>query len=554
MPRSHDLPADMTAIPRPVFVEAFRRIDLDTDYCRCETCIKVRTAIWSGASPLPIPRNERIYLNLFPAQVQDNFPDYTGPHPAIQWTADELNFLEGLSHRYFLSAINSIALDHIWAEPKHDFEISKEILERMNAWRAKLRFAPFTYATGNSSAYPQAARNGTVLVRTGRWATETEFVLTSNVMVWHEQQWDARYSEECDFCWNRTPTFYCMPAISGAGALVRVCCDCRGEQGNDDAWRWAEDSQTFLHPDWEGFEDEDGTWFRDEPHDSPYEGREGGPLFAYAMRVQSVLGHICLIKGAEVPLPDSKALLFGVELETDADRAKGDANAAARYLVESAKDFNKWAICKSDSTVSGPEIVTVPACLDSHRDLIPWADWCQSARDFGLKGHNGYNTAIHIHVNRAALSALTLGKMLVFLNNEDNREFLEAVAQRPANSWCKRKPKTLRDGCRESQDKYEVLNVAGKTAEFRLFKANLMHERVLKNLEFCESLVRWCRTTPAGKLSTLGYFGFLQDRASQYPFLHRFAADNKLERTIRTPDLGTARPLAFIPGETEACA
>lgn len=555
MPRlTHTCPVDMTEIPVTAFQDAFNRSGSFNEYCRCTTCNAIREAIWSGTAPIPVG-TDRPYYTLIPTRGMA-FPAHVGPHPAMSWTIQEIALMNRDATRELVSTLEHQAYPPRWAEPESDFEISTGVFAAINVRLATMGLPPWNHALGNSGSYSQRRSAGTVQVRVGRWSFETGYLAAEFVFEWHGHKWDNRNSGTCASCGAQIPTFYLYNATASNGHGRKVCCDCRGSSGTDAAWRYAEDSHTFLHPDWNGFETDDGTWLRDEPYESPYgddDDNERGPLFNYSMRVQSVLGHIALVKGAEVPLPDSKALLFGVELETDADKAQGGASHAARHLVESAKDFAKWAICKSDGTVSGPEIVTVPACLDSHRELIPWAEWCKSARDFGLRGHMGHNAGIHVHVNRAALSALTLGKMLVFLNNEDNREFLEAIAQRTANQWCKRKPKTIGDGRRESQDKYEILNVAGRTAEFRMFKSNLLHERVFKNLEFCESLVRWCRTTPAGQLSARGYFVFLQDRASQYPFLHKFSADNKLERTVRTSE-SSGRPLVLIPGETEVCA
>lgn len=140
----------------------------------------------------------------------------------------------------------------------------------------------------------------------------------------------------------------------------------------------------------------------------------------------------------------------------------------------------------------------------------------------------GDDVGHHIHLTKAAIFPLTLGKLGVFMNAEPNRPFLERIAGRSAsyNEFENRKKLT----CPENAFRHAVLNITDYTVEFRLFKANLYSKAILKNYEFCMAAVRFCDEQPHGfgdvsedgPLHWRQFCRFVAANRSQYEYLHEF--------------------------------
>ncbi len=197
-------------------------------------------------------------------------------------------------------------------------------------------------------------------------------------------------------------------------------------------------------------------------------------------------------------------LVFGVELETQADCA----TSVAEELMSST-NFEDFGICKEDGSISGPECVTVPADLASHRTRFEWDKWCRALRNAGAHGHGSSESAgIHIHINRRAMSELTVAKLLYWVNDTANATLVETIAQRSPGGYCRRNPVKL--GKRRNDDRYELVNITHATVEVRMFHANLLPARIMKNLEFCEALVRFLSETSLREIERDGAQAFLR--------------------------------------------
>jgi hypothetical protein len=229
--------------------------------------------------------------------------------------------------------------------------------------------------------------------------------------------------------------------------------------------------------------------------------------------------------GRHVHSVAGKRLLFGVEVETQAGSGTY-ADAIAESLI-SATDFGAFGICKSDGSVTGPECVTVPGDLKAHREVYSWADWCRALRNVGAYGHGSSEEAgMHVHINKAALSQLTVSKILYFVNDSANARLIEAVAQRSPGSYTQRSPKKL--GQRRNYDRYELVNITPRTVEIRMFHSNLREERILKNIEFCHALVTWLRDVSLQTLqggASAEFAAWVFANRKDYPALHAFMAE-----------------------------
>lgn len=129
-----------------------------------------------------------------------------------------------------------------------------------------------------------------------------------------------------------------------------------------------------------------------------------------------------------------------------------------------AKQLEGFAILKHDGSIGqGFEIVTAPSTLELHRDN--WKPFWSSTPQTTLSGWSSGKCGMHVHITRP--SALTVGKMLCFLNADDNASLINAVAGRAQSSWAKVSPKKVTDWDKSS-DRYEALNIQNrKTVEVR---------------------------------------------------------------------------------------
>lgn len=187
-----------------------------------------------------------------------------------------------------------------------------------------------------------------------------------------------------------------------------------------------------------------------------------------------------------------KPLYLGVELEYEASSSRTqDAMFANKVL----KDH---AILKSDGSIhSGFEIVTCPATLDIHLE-----EFKSFFKDLKTKSglYQDTNTGMHVHISRKDLSVLTVGKMTAFLNLKDNLRFIEAIAGRTLNSYCKQDDRTVSyplvvgAGAR-----YNALNLNNRdTVEIRIFSTPETYEEFSYKLEFAEALTKYCSPCSVG--------------------------------------------------------
>jgi hypothetical protein len=122
---------------------------------------------------------------------------------------------------------------------------------------------------------------------------------------------------------------------------------------------------------------------------------------------------------------------FGVELEVEKD-----TSAPPDMVYRARKWANTEAIIKHDGSLSnkgknGFEIVTLPATMAFHKSEM-WDDFFNYIAPFLQVQPN--TTGLHVHIGTDTLRQLTEAKMLMFVNNKLNREFIESVAGRELNS------------------------------------------------------------------------------------------------------------------------
>ena len=181
-------------------------------------------------------------------------------------------------------------------------------------------------------------------------------------------------------------------------------------------------------------------------------------------------------------------ILLGCELEYNCSSEK---SLVSRLSL--LKYLEKFVIFKHDGTLNsgGFEVVTAPADLPMHKEKFkPVFDNFPPA----LAVTTG--TGMHIHLDRNALSPLMLGRMVDFMHNSDNKEFIELVGERPCNTYTNQHGLSYQHVLEaRSISRYSTLNIAPKnTVEFRIFKTPSTYANFVKNLEFVIALVQYFRT------------------------------------------------------------
>lgn len=232
---------------------------------------------------------------------------------------------------------------------------------------------------------------------------------------------------------------------------------------------------------------------------------------------------------------------YGVELEVMpsdlmikkfSDGTRANALLAAAYHVD--KLINKTqriGVCKSDGSVSGGfEIVAVPG---SHLWHVTegWEAFFDKEKGVAkyIAGWKHTSCGMHVHVSKAALTPIQIGRQLVFINDKANKEFVEKVAGRGNSTYCKMLPKTIKDGYYGGNgDRYQAINVeTGKgTIEYRIFRSNTSKHGFLKNIDFVASLVTWTKEASNLALGMKDYLAWLDERRGEYKYLAHWMVKN----------------------------
>lgn len=202
---------------------------------------------------------------------------------------------------------------------------------------------------------------------------------------------------------------------------------------------------------------------------------------------------------------------IGVELEVNTSDSVDHAEAVIDQLG------SDHVYLKEDGSIGeGFEIVTHPHTLAEQRKL--WEKWEAPA---GMTSARSGKCGIHVHYSRKGLSDLHINRMVVFLNAPENLRFIECIAQRSSNGYCKVMPKTI--AAQKTWDRYEALNLCNdKTIEFRIFRGNTRKERILKCIEFAVATVNWTRDRSYRELSHGNFITYVQKNSKLYPNLNSF--------------------------------
>jgi hypothetical protein len=208
---------------------------------------------------------------------------------------------------------------------------------------------------------------------------------------------------------------------------------------------------------------------------------------------------------------------YGIELEVE-KRNSADEETATNIHNSFTYGSMQFALLKGDGSLSnGFEIVSCPGTFNAHKKY--WDKFFNSEAIKEVKSWNTDTTGMHIHISRTALTQLQIGKILVFINDEKNQEFVNHIAGRSSDQWAKKSNKKISD-CVVTSGKYEAVNTAHRnTIELRIFKGNLARHGFYRVLEFVDALVHFAKLTSLTKLQYTDFLTYMERPSirSQYP-------------------------------------
>jgi len=239
-------------------------------------------------------------------------------------------------------------------------------------------------------------------------------------------------------------------------------------------------------------------------------------------------------------------LHYGIELEMDLKRGQQDSpeihaesNKFASFVNLIGKGMTgreNLLYCKSDCTCL-VEVVSHP---------FSWNYWNKFGREMfqtlfsklrenKLHGYDAPNSGMHIHVSRDALKPYDILKIMSFVNNPENFQFILDISQRNRErleEWAN--PYLSDDAwqnlpriCQSVSMAMDYINRSSAvnlhnrpTIEFRIFRGTLNTMCFAKNLEFVKSLIQWVKVTSLdtvkGKDGLKSYLSFVAKNYNDY--------------------------------------
>jgi hypothetical protein len=261
--------------------------------------------------------------------------------------------------------------------------------------------------------------------------------------------------------------------------------------------------------------------------------------------------------------------IYGVELELEmalkgmkrdkVDRfrmAEDIKNVLGSDFVMIKEDGSLLANGKySDSSGPGPlyagfEVVSAPADMPIHKERwfrLPNLPFFKHLRAWDME-----TCGMHVHTDLTQISNLQLGRILHFCNHKGNRPFMIKIAGRGEDLYCRFMEHQISDVYHknkvispEEPDSHHrarrvAINVSGSnTFEFRIFRGTVNPKHIMRNIEFCDSLIEYC--LPASRSISLlktpdDFILFIAHNAKRWPMLASWFWKVGMIKLRRAPD------------------
>lgn len=243
--------------------------------------------------------------------------------------------------------------------------------------------------------------------------------------------------------------------------------------------------------------------------------------------------------------PYRRPVFLGLELEYSVKAQTKEARARLINRIATSP-FGKHCIIVFDRCTGefGFEIVTVPATLNYHRDILKKC-FFDKVNSFHKDLFCPPSCGLHVHIDQRVFTPLSLGLFVAFINKRSNRDFINAVANRSPTEFCRKwvlpesvpkkgklvdcsakaalRPERYHLGDDYHSRRRVAVNLENKeTVEVRIFKASNNYNNVVRKLEFCDALVRFTRNISLREATVPAFIDFLlrkENHISAYPNL-----------------------------------
>ena len=235
---------------------------------------------------------------------------------------------------------------------------------------------------------------------------------------------------------------------------------------------------------------------------------------------------------------------YGVEIECDLHRSTGDnplvsGNTLASLvaLIGKGSTGQENLLYSKNDCTCWVEVVSHP---------MSWNYWLLygqeifqtlflKLRENKLFGYSASDSGMHIHVSRNAIKPYNIKKLIEFVYNPDNFNFILDISQRTEEKlqewgnpyfgaterdylW-----RSINDSdyARDYLERSTAINLHNNnTIEFRIFRGTLNFQSFSKNLEFVRSLIQWVKVTPLrvckDSEGLKSYLDFLEVNQNEY--------------------------------------
>lgn len=216
---------------------------------------------------------------------------------------------------------------------------------------------------------------------------------------------------------------------------------------------------------------------------------------------------------------------YGIELEICVDGVGQISNTARRRRIVATHAYHatkcfpdNYVVAKRDGSLydCGFELVTKPDTYERMHKTLG-----ESMPQFHPFLANGgecegedIEAGLHINMERRGKSLFHQAKILHFMFDPANEDFLVAVANRRSAHYAgfpgrARWNQIFHPPYNGGSSKYVAVHVKPKVLEFRLFSSFVSSKLVLSCLEFCEALVRFTEVTSARSLKCSEFIDFV---------------------------------------------
>lgn len=249
--------------------------------------------------------------------------------------------------------------------------------------------------------------------------------------------------------------------------------------------------------------------------------------------------------GTKPRLPAHKQPIYlGVELELLPRKQVRNSQGRRDIIRDIANSkFGDHCIIKSDNSTGAYsfEVVTIPATLAYHKQMFE-ENFFNPQNAFDKRVMSTTACGIHVHISKNVFTKLSLGKFSSFINSPDNAEFIDAMANRKPTQYCRKNRLKGRNnkGFDVSATIAHRVNMEGAsigqfddnrrvavntesnahTVEVRIFKGSNTKNNIFRKMEFCESLVYFCRSHSLQQMTVYDYVNFILQKENRHTYPH----------------------------------